>query len=256
MRTPFRCLALVALLAGAGGTEEPPARPADTTIVRGQLPAELVGRWLAVVHARPSLGLIDQPQPVDGQGFDVKQTGSHGQVPVVRAWEITRDGDRVTMNLLRGKLPEPLEAAVTKGVDAATLDAVAVQWPAMAAPRPEEPKTIESQLEDFANAPAEDKRRIETPGIRFLVVTTEEYASRANMVRNTSLFAVTSMAPDRLTGRFVGAMLLPPQRGAAIILPPLPVGLEGDFTAYRITEPRSVMRRLLDVFGGCGREGR
>jgi len=48
-------------------------------------------------------------------------------------------------------------------------------------------------------------------------------------------------------------MLLPPQTGGAIVLPPLPLGLEGEFTAYRITEPRSAFGRLLDVFRGCGR---
>src|SRR5262245_20661786 len=156
------------------------------------------------------------------------------------------------MTLLRGKLPEPLEKQVTKGVDADTLDAVAVQWPALAAARTE-PATIESRVEDFTSATDEEKARIQTPGIRVLIVTSEQYGPGNGLVSNASTFAVTSVAPDRLEGRYRGAMLLPPQKGGAIVLPPLPIGLEGEFTAYRVDAPRSMLARLFDVFRGCGR---
>ena len=255
MRFLLLCFVLAAFFARADEAPDGqrPAAPADTTIVRGAIPSELVGRWLVVVQARPSFGLADQPAiTADGHGFDVKQTGVQGQAPIVRTWEIARDGDQLKMTLLRAQLPEPLEKQVAKGVDAEALDAVAVQWPALSAPRPE-PKTIESRLEDFTAATEEDKARIQTSGVRLLVVTTERYTPGNNLVSNASTFAVTSVERDRLAGRFAGAMLLPPQTGGTIVLPPLPIGLEGEFTAYRVGEPRSALGRILDVFRGCGR---
>jgi hypothetical protein len=236
-------LAVLAAPAGAGS---------DSTVVQGVIPPEVAGRWLVVVHAAPSTGDASQATPPGGTPLDMRQTGS-GRFPLVRTWDVRRDGSTVTVRVHRGRLPERL-AREADAPDAAVLREVAAHWDALAAGTGE-PQTVTATLLDVAHAPPGEATRLRAPDTRFFIAVGEEYTPGTGLARHVATYAVTAVEADRLVGRFAGAMMLPPQVGGPIALPPIPVALDGDFVAYRVPEP-SVLTRLLDVFAGCGKRAR
>lgn len=241
MRAPALWLLVSVVLARSGVAV---ASGADTTIVQGVLPSEIVGRWLVVVHASPSARLTNDPPPPGAAALEMKQTGS-GDVPMVRTWELRRNGASFAMTVHRGQLPLATTSRVASGTpDAATMAEIEAAWPSLAAATGE-PKTIETQL-------------LDRPGDGFLVVTNEDYTPGTGLLRNSATYAVTTRTRDRLAGHFAGAMVIPAQMRGAIALPPVPVGLEGEFVAYRIPEAgtASVLDRVLGLFSGCGRRER
>jgi hypothetical protein len=235
----------------------------DTTSVHGAIPQAIVGRWIVVTRATPAHHAPTPSQPAGLAPLEVAQTGS-GQAPLVRTIEVRREGETFTVSVHRGDLPEPLkrrfmaidQPAGASAPDRAVLADIGAQWSALAASRGE-PAVIQSQLLDAAGVRDDGSQPPRVPGARLFIETSDEYTPGTGLLRNTASYAVTMLEADRFSGRYTGAMVLPPQTGGPLPLPPVPVGLEGEFVAYRVPEPSpSLIERLLGVFSGCGTRGR
>ena len=196
-------------------------QPTEGTAVEGDVPADLVGRWLVV-----------------------EQNGLQGGMvhPFARLWEIRQGPDHLQLVLRRVRLPEALS---TKLVAAGRANR---PW----IPTDEDLRELAERWFDLP-ASATDVQRIDHrlvcpggTGASSLVIVTEERFSESQTVKTShAVYTVRERAPAHLAGTFVSDSMAETPAPASITL-------RGDFQAYRVplVPPRSRLHRLLETLLG------
>jgi len=229
-----------------GSAAVPDAVARDTTTTAGAIPDELVGRWLAVIEAKPL-------------STDI-QKGA-GQAIVLRTFEIAKTGEGLAVHVHRGQLPDdlklridsrtigvkrgaaPVASPAAGSVDAMSappaadvIAAVARAWPGLATPPPKDERTIATKLSAADSAASADKEQMNPINARFFLTIEETYSPpEARPTRSLSTLAIVDVARNRLSGQAVQALMLP-AGGSDFSLPPVPIGFSGAFVAYRIPD--------------------
>jgi hypothetical protein len=288
--TVASALCAIAILAGAHRAATQPASPtppadpsaSDTTQVEGEIPTSMKGRWLLAAEAGPS---IPGAQAGSAAGSGV----------ILRTFEILDVDGQAKVVLHRGALsPElkrridPRAVSPQKGVpatpgepgpgaappssrrpDPAIMAEVVRAWPTLPAG---DPRTVASQLQSEDKVSEADKERYGAPDTRVLVTMDETYlGGGAKPNKSITVLAVQEIAPDRMAGKYLQAVLLGGQQSGQLAFPPVPLALEGRFAAYRVgdevaaAEPSAPAtpgspaaqaparsKGFLDVFSGCG----
>jgi hypothetical protein len=224
-------LAAAPALAESPTTTTVPAPVPQKTEVKGNVPADLVGRWLVV-------GVVKLPD---------------GKVrPVARAWEIRQGPEHLELLLSLHALPGPVNQKVAAAGDAGTswspdaddLRLVATDWdgaPTLAG----ELTGVESRITTSEEYPPEFRADAVTRDTKLAIVLQENFTGRSGALRSISIYGVRDETPTTLGGTFVTTTL-----AAAPI--PIPITLNGDFTAYRIGG-RATGSWLDRLFAGCHR---
>ena len=196
----------------------------ESTTTQGDVPPELVGRWLVVEQNRLPTGIVH---------------------PFARLWEIRHGREHLDLVVRRARLPEAIGTKLAAAASAG---------------RPWEPderdlRELAERWEDLP-ASATDGRRMEhrligpdaavSGGNGLVIVVSEERIAGASPVRTYhAVYTVRDGAPGRLTGAFVN-------ESTAETPAPVTITLKGDFQAYRLpaVPPRPRLRHLLDAFLG------
>jgi hypothetical protein len=231
-------LVLALVLAAAPALADPPttttvpAPVVQKTEVKGNVPADLVGRWLVVA-------LVKLPE---------------GKVrPVARAWEIRRGPEHLELLLSLHPLPGSVNQKVIATGDAGTswspdaedLRLVAAGWdgePTLGA----DTTGIETRITASEEYTPEFRADASTRDTKLAIVVQEDFTGRAGALRSISIYGVRDETPRTLGGTFVTTTL-----AAAPI--PIPITLSGDFTAYRVGG-RATGSWLDRLFAGCHRD--
>jgi len=225
-------LATAPALADSPTTTTVPAPVVQKTEVKGNVPADLVGRWLVV-------GLVKLPD---------------GKVrPVARAWEIRPGPEHLELLLSLHPLPGSVNQKVIAAGDAGTswapdaedLRLVAADWdgaPTLGA----DTTGIENRITTSEEYTPEFRADASTRDTKLAIVLQENFTGRSGALRSISVYGVRSETPTTLAGTFVTTTL-----AAAPI--PIPITLNGDFTAYRVGG-RATGSWLDRLFAGCHRD--
>src|SRR5581483_4296335 len=203
---------------GSAAVPDPVAR--DTTTTAGAIPDELVGRWLAVIEAKPL-------------STDLQEGA--GQAIVLRTFEIAKTGEGLAVHVHRGQLPDdlklridsrtigvkrgaaPVASPAAGSVDAMSappaadvIAAVARAWPGLATPPPKDERTIATKLSAADSAASADKEQMNPINARFLLTIEDPYSPpEARPTRSLSTLAIVDVARNRLSGQAVQALMLP-----------------------------------------------
>lgn len=241
-------LVLLALTAGSLSTQivgsrafaeeaspdEVKTAPTQTTEIGGEIPAELLGRWVAFPHVKLPSGLVRH---------------------FARLWEIREGKEHYELILHRASVP----GEINKKLDDATaagepweaspedIQMVKEQWDTLAASEGPQAK-IENKLLAADAYPPDFNRDVVTKGSEYAIVFNEAFGGgRQSISRTYSIYAIRNREPDRVTGTFITTSM-------AMAPFPIPITLKGDFEAYRVGEPPapSFIQRVLDLFSGCG----
>jgi hypothetical protein len=204
----------------------------QTTEVKGDVPADVVGRWLVV-------GLVKLPD---------------GRVrPAPRTWEIRQAAGGMELVVSLHPLPADVNAEVNAAAeagqpwtpDADDLRRVDASWNDAPTTGSADVQGIETRITTGAEYPPEYKADAVTKDSKLAILIQENFTGRTAALRSISIYGVRELAPAVLKGSFVNTTL-----AAAPI--PIPITLGGDFTAYRIgaLSGQSWLSRL---FSGCRR---
>lgn len=221
---------------GAPGDDKPPATPEQITEARGELPADLVGRWLAV-------GWIAMPE--------------NKARTTTALWEIVRQGGALGLVIRFANLPEVQQKALDAANAAseawkptpADLAAIAAGWGTLPAINP---KLVKVKNEVVAHDAFDKDFQSEarTKDARWAIRQTQDFhRSAAPSVRQINVFGGMAPVGDGWTGNYTTTIL-----AAAPF--PIPITLNGTFELYRLggtAAPRGLIARLFDMFSGCGK---
>ncbi len=235
MRWPVLGFAIASTLAGAtfGRAEESPT-PTQRTVARGDLPADLPGRWLAVAWMKLPMGTRTAPV----------------------LWSITTSEGKPSLSIRAVTLPSPgaerLAAANTAGQPwtpaADDLDALAAQWDALGTAAAPVPESVATQI--VAHDAFDDalKKDTDAHDALWVVQQTATFPKKtAAVAEEIRLYAVRERLDDGYTGPFLHTAI-------AMAPFPIPITFRGTFRLYRVHDaPRSILLRALDVLRGCGR---
>ena len=221
-----------ALALAQSTTTTTPGQVKQTTEIKGDVPADLVGRWLAV-------GLVKLPD---------------GRVrPAPRTWEIRRAAGHVELIISLHPLPTEVNAEVNTAAeagqpwtpDADDLRRIEASWNDAPTTGSADVQGIDSRISTAAEYPPEYKADAVTKDSKLAILIQENFTGRTAALRSISIYGVRELTPTALKGSFVNTTL-----AAAPI--PIPITLGGDFTAYRIgtAGEQSWFGRL---FSGCQR---
>jgi len=233
-RALFSALVLIASAAFAQSptTTTIPAPVTQKTEVKGNVPADLVGRWLVVA-------LVKLPE---------------GKVrPVARAWEIRPGAEHLELLLSLHALPRSVNQKVVAAGDAGTpwspdaedLRLVAADWegaPTLGA----DTTGIENRITTSEEYTPEFRADASTRDTKLAIVVQEGFTGRSGALRSISVYGVRDETATTLAGSFVTTTL-----AAAPI--PIPITLSGDFTAYRVGGRATAGSWLDRLFAGCHR---
>jgi len=243
MRTVGSLIAVVVSLASVpvgatDATEPPPLPPPEQhTVVRGTLPRDLPGRWMAV-------GWIALPD------------GKARTTPTL--WEIKQD-DQLVLTVRFAALPPAQQKALDDAntaeqrwrpspVDIAQL---AAAWDTLP---PSDPLLVSIQNEIIARDGFDQSfsSDAKTREAAWVVRQAEQYhPSAAPAIKTVNVYAVLEPREGGYFGNFTTATV------AAVPLP-IPITLSGTFQLYRVAggapPPRGgFLGRLMDFLQGCGR---
>ena len=224
VRRAAGAVVLLALLA-----PDASGQPTEGTAVEGDVPADLVGRWLVVEQNRLQGGMVH---------------------PFARLWEIRQGPDHLELVLRRVRLPEALSTKLVAAGRAnrpwipadGDLRALAERWddlPASAAGV----QRIDHRLVGHGAHPPDFPG--ETGGSSLVIVTEERFSEPQTVKTSHAVYTVRELAPAHLAGTFVSD-------STAETPAPASITLKGDFQAYRVplVPPRSRLHRLLDTLLG------
>jgi hypothetical protein len=228
-------LALLAMMLASIRTDaDSPPAVAETTVVKGRIPDDLVGRWFVVHDARLPTGKL---RPF-GRLIEVRPGTEHVELHLHRVEPpdvFKRSLDRSAV------LNQPWEPGRDE------LDGLKEQWDELT-PIPGDLDHIENEL--YApDAFTEDMKRDEETRGSDLAIVTKEIFSGAQPVKSTiAVYGIRDKNPAEFAGSFVSTSI-------ATAPFPVPITLRGVFRAYRVgpLPERSWMARVLDLFRGCGR---
>lgn len=201
----------------------------EGTAVEGDVPGDLVGRWLVVEQNRLPGGMVR---------------------PFARLWEIRPGPEHLELVLRRVRLPEALSTKLVAAGSAnrpwipadGDLRELAERWydlPASAT----DTQRIEHRLvgpgalsPDFPH---------ETGGSGLVIVTDERFSGSRAVKTSHAVYTVRERTPGRLVGTFVSDSMAETPAPASITL-------KGDFQAYRVppVPPRPRLHRLLETLLG------
>jgi hypothetical protein len=206
-------------------------QPAEGTTVDGDVPTDLVGRWLVVEQNRLPGGMVH---------------------PFARLWEIRQGPEHLELVLRQVRLPEALSTKLVSAGSAnrpwvpadGDLRELAERWYDL--PRSAtDVQRIDHRLVGPGAHPPDLPHEAET-GTGSLVIATEERFSGSQAVRAShAVYTVRERTPARLAGTFVSD-------STAETPAPVSITLRGDFQAYRVplVPPRSRLHRLLGTLLG------
>jgi hypothetical protein len=220
-------------LGQAANGGEAQAEVPETTEVGGEIPRELLGRWVAFAHVKMPAGQ---------------------QRHFTRLWEVGRGSEHYELTLHRVSLPKELlrdmEAANASGEAWQTgpddVRGLSEQWDRLSKSAGDYVK-IENKLLAADAYPPEFEQDVITKGSDYAFVFNEVFTGRQSVTRTYSIYAVRERELERLSGSFITTTM-------ANAPFPIPITLKGDFEAYRAgapPPPPSWFERLLGAFSGC-----
>ncbi len=223
VRRAAGAVVLLALLA-----PDASGQPTEGTAVEGNVPADLVGRWLVVEQNRLQGGMVH---------------------PFARLWEIRQGPDHLELVLRRVRLPEALSTKLVAAGRAnrrwipthGDLRALAERWDDL--PVSAGVQRIDHRLVGPGAHPPDFPR--ETGGSSLVIVTEERFSESQTVKTSHVVYTVRERAPAHLAGAFVSDSMAETPAPASITL-------RGDFQAYRVplVPPRSRLHRLLETLLG------
>jgi hypothetical protein len=206
-----------------------------STQVQGTVP-DLTGRWLVVAQVTTGAGA-----PAGG---------------LASFWSVTAAGGKPQLELRWTKLPPPLEEALQAANKAGrswepSVDQLLQLRDAWDTLPPEDrgATTVETTLtgkDAFTDVVKADERLRDA---EFLVQSVVSYApAPARPIKDVLLYGVTGPEQFGYRGNYASVTI-----AAAPV--PIPIALKGTFRIYRLesVQPPGLLRRILDIFGGCGR---
>jgi hypothetical protein len=211
-----------------------PSKVEVSTDVQGDVPKDLVGRWLIVLQVKLASGQVR---------------------PITRTIEITQGPEHLEM-ALANDLPSPVFAKVSAAASAGQpwtpteedLRAIDQTWRPFT-PDPRSLAKIGYRILGADAYPPEFQNDETTKESKFSLVIRQDY-SGSQAVRNTyEVYGVQERTPTQLKGPGLSTTL-------AVAFVPLPITLKGDFQGYRIGAPPpsgSLLERISSFFSGCGR---
>jgi hypothetical protein len=216
-----------------------PSTPQYSTQVSGTVP-DLAGRWLAVAHVSP-------PQ------------GGSTVYTIVQPWDVTVAEGRPQLTVRFVKMTPPLEEALAAAnkdrrpwdPDEAGLRSLRDAWDSLP-PGGQDVARVETVITGKDAFTAEMSSDEQMKGAEFLVQITVNYnPGPQRPVKDVFLYGVTGSEPSGFRGAYASASVIP----APV---PIPIALKGTFRLYRVDAPAGggFLRRILDLFAGCGRGAR
>jgi hypothetical protein len=217
-------------------TTTTPAPLTETTEVHGDVPASLVGRWLAVCQAKLPNGQYR---------------------PFTRLFEIASEDGKLAFHLKQAELPlavgKHMEPAIGKSErwtpSPEDLEMTAAQWDQLP-PVNADYRTIETKIYAAPAFTPELKNDDITKSSDYAIVLNEGFGGRDRVVRTLTVWGIKELSPDLVKTSFITTTI------AAAPLP-IPITLRGESELYRVgsgTRPeRSLVQRILDNFRGCGK---
>jgi hypothetical protein len=205
--------------------------PPQTTAVKGDIPTDIVGRWLFVGQIKPT-----------------------GPVPIPRLVEIRKGANGLEVDWGPGELPKGLQekctavgAGKTWVPTQADLDELARRWNDVE-PSITDHVKIENQLVVKEQYPLEFKSEPSLEDTTFAIVSRESFSGARRVSTSFTIFGVKERAPGRLTGPMVSISV-------AMGMFPIPIAVKGDYVAYPVaaTPEPTFWERLMSIFSGCGR---
>jgi len=217
-------------------TTVPPATPPEvsvTTDVQGNVPQDIVGRWLAVCQVKLLSGAA---RPIT-RLFEIRKGAEH--------LEVVLGGDVPTEVTQKVNAAASTGQAWTPGAD--DLRQVDQNWRPLRID-PHSYAKVEYRILGSDAFPPEFAEDETTKGSQFAIAMKEMFVGGQAVRMTYSVFGVRNHTPTVLGGTAVVSTI-------AVGPFPLPITLKGDFQAFRLGEApeRSVWQRLSDLFSGCGR---
>jgi hypothetical protein len=214
------------------------ARPEvkETTEVQGDVPQDVVGRWLIVARVKVANG---QPRPV------------------ARTMEIRRKDSTLELVLplevLPAQINDKLNAAIEKNTDwtpaPEDLREVADTWGTLDKIDSDK-QSAQNKLIAASSYPPEFKEDEDTKDTKFAITAQENFSGSRGALRSYTLHGVRELGPKTMSGSFVTTTI-----AAAPI--PIPITLKGDFTAYRLEAGKAAASAggswFQRLFSGCQR---
>jgi len=223
MPSRFRSAAAAAVLLGLL-TAKASGPPTESTAIDGDVPADLVGRWLIVEQNGLPGGMVQ---------------------PFARLWEIQRGAEHLELVVRRNRLPEALcmklAAAGSAGrpwtPDDEDLRQTAERWDDL-------PVSV-TDVQGIDHRLRRPEHDAETGGDGLEIVTEERFSGARPLSDRRSLYTVREHGTTRLAGSFLSVSEMETESRISITL-------KGEFQAYRLppVPPRSRLRRALDVLLG------
>jgi len=227
----FLALAATALAQDSTTTTTTPTEVKETTEVQGDVPEDVVGRWLVVAHVKLTDGT---------------------RRPVARTMEIRRKDSSMEIVLPRETLPPDMNLRLSQATNLTSdwvptpeeLHQVAETW-GKRERMDTDVQSVMNKLIGSSSYPPEFKDDADTKDTKFAITFQENYSGRRGALRSYTLHGVKEIGPKTMSGSFVTTTL-----AAAPI--PIPITLGGDFTAYRVGAA-SAQSWLARLFSGCHR---
>jgi hypothetical protein len=216
----------------------PTGPPVQETVVRGTVPGELVGRWMAV-------GWVELPGERDRT--------------VPSLWEVTRKDGQLVLTIRFAGLPPELAKALGDANTAekkwvpqtADLAQLAAAWDRLPYADPDM-VSVENELVGRDAFDGSFKREPKTANAAWAIRQSERFHPKAGGAMQTiNVYGVLEPRDGGYSGNFTTATI------AAAPLP-IPIALNGTFQMYRIAggetgESGGFFARLMDTLRGCGR---
>jgi hypothetical protein len=227
--------ALSAGVAHAGDTPDVTPPPQLTTTVLGSIP-DLTGRWLLVAELSPQ--------------------GQQLTIPVAYGWEVTTPGGKPALAFRWGGLPPAVQASLDDAIAKTEawrptpqqLDDIRQGWDTLP-PDLKPLATVETTISGADAEPEVLKGDAQLAGSLFAVQTVMTFQPGGGRpIRDAIVLGAKERTADGYRGNYLSTTV-----AAAPF--PIPISFTGTFTLRRLTPPPQpgFLRRLLDVFAGCGR---
>jgi len=244
MRMAVSFLAFLIPLAGVAMADPetaetaPTGPPVQKTVVRGSVPGDLPGRWMAV-------GWVEVPE--------------NRARTAPSLWEVKREGGQLVLTIRFAELPPGLtkslndaNTAERKWVpQAGDLAQLAAAWDGLPVADPDM-VSVDSELVGRDAYDESFKREAKTRDAAWAIRQSERFHPKAGGAMQTiNVYGVLEPRDGGYVGNFTTATIV-----AAPL--PIPITLNGTFQMYRVAGGEThgsggFLGRLTDLFAGCGR---
>jgi hypothetical protein len=241
MRMAVSFLAFLMSLGVATGAPDetaPTGPPVQKTVVRGTVPPDVTGRWLAV-------GWIELPGDRDRT--------------IPSLWDVTRESGQLVLTVRLAALPAELTKALNDANTAekkwmpqpGDLAQLAAAWDRLSTVDVDM-VSIDSEIVGRDAFDGSFKREPKTTNAAWAIRQSERFHPRAGGAMQTiNVYGVLEPRDGGYFGNFTTATI------AAAPLP-IPITLNGEFQLYRVAGGETngsggFFARLMDTFRGCGR---